>query len=270
MKRKKATLNAGKRAFTDAWTDNGKRFQRQDPRRVFRQPKTELEQAIQRYIDLFDFAPMGTLRSIALAGLKKLISQPFGYSAGRAGNDRDHLRYCVAKEDTQLFLNIYVTAVLGKLVITSESKAQRRRKNSGTVVKHDVSPDEDGRPCTRRDCRSNERKRFEEKIQRSQERYRTLFDLVPVAVYTCNATGSSGIQPTSRRTVGGELGQMEKSRDSAAPTKSIIPTAGRCRMKNARWPGRYAAKSLHRKTWKLLSNSGRGKARRHSSATSSD
>ena len=34
-----------------------------------------------------------------------------------------------------------------------------------------------------------ERSRFEEEIQRSEERYRTLFDLVPVAVYTCDANG---------------------------------------------------------------------------------
>jgi PAS domain S-box-containing protein len=34
-----------------------------------------------------------------------------------------------------------------------------------------------------------ERKRFEEEIQRSEERYRTLFDLVPVAVYVCDANG---------------------------------------------------------------------------------
>src|SRR4029077_13424259 len=37
--------------------------------------------------------------------------------------------------------------------------------------------------------RSSRLKRFEEEIQRSEERYRTLFDLVPVAVYTCDASG---------------------------------------------------------------------------------
>src|ERR1700756_1726405 len=37
-----------------------------------------------------------------------------------------------------------------------------------------------------------ERKRFEETIQRSEERYRALFDLVPVAVYVCDAAGIIG------------------------------------------------------------------------------
>jgi PAS domain S-box-containing protein len=53
-----------------------------------------------------------------------------------------------------------------------------------------------------------ERKRFEEKIQRSEERYRTLFDLVPVAIYVCDADGI--IQEYNRRAVelwGGEPGQ---------------------------------------------------------------
>jgi PAS domain-containing protein len=34
-----------------------------------------------------------------------------------------------------------------------------------------------------------ERKRAEESIRQSERRYRTLFDLVPVAVYTCDAKG---------------------------------------------------------------------------------
>ena len=89
-----------------------------------------------------------------------------------------------------------------------------------------------------------ERKRFEEKLQRSEERYRTLFDLVPVAVYTAMQTESF------RNTIVGPLNcgeanpaKMEKSRDSAAPTKSIIPTAATCRTKNALWHGCYAAKN---------------------------
>jgi PAS domain S-box-containing protein len=53
-----------------------------------------------------------------------------------------------------------------------------------------------------------ERKHFEEQIQRSEERYRTLFDLVPVAVYVCDADGI--IKEYNRRAVelwGGEPGR---------------------------------------------------------------
>jgi PAS domain S-box-containing protein len=44
-----------------------------------------------------------------------------------------------------------------------------------------------------------ERKRFEETIRRSEERYRTLFDLVPAAVYVCDAQGI--IREYNRRAV---------------------------------------------------------------------
>src|SRR5215208_7218293 len=60
IKRKKATLNSGKGAFNDGVDGiNGKTIAAARPLRRpgFRQPKTEIEQAVQRYIDLFDFAP---------------------------------------------------------------------------------------------------------------------------------------------------------------------------------------------------------------------
>ena len=58
-----------------------------------------------------------------------------------------------------------------------------------------------------------ERKHFEEKIQRSEERYRILFDLVPVAVYTCDADGI--IQEYNRRAV--ELWGVEPGQNGEKP-----------------------------------------------------
>src|SRR5206468_5328852 len=57
MNRTRATLDAGNRAFRNgAEETNGKKVlpAKSMRRPAFRQPKTELEQAIQRYIDLFD------------------------------------------------------------------------------------------------------------------------------------------------------------------------------------------------------------------------
>src|SRR5215471_12853139 len=61
MKGKKATAVAGKQAFRDATHGADKRnaAAKSKPKRVFGQPKTELEQAIERYVELFDFAPIG-------------------------------------------------------------------------------------------------------------------------------------------------------------------------------------------------------------------
>jgi PAS domain S-box-containing protein len=59
----------------------------------------------------------------------------------------------------------------------------------------------------------SDRKSFEEKIQRSEERYRTLFDLVPVAVCACDADGI--IQQYNQRAV--KLWGREPGRDAGEP-----------------------------------------------------
>jgi PAS domain S-box-containing protein len=59
----------------------------------------------------------------------------------------------------------------------------------------------------------SERKRFEETLRRSEERYRTLFDLVPVAVYVCDANGI--IQEYNQRAV--ELWGREPSHNGNQP-----------------------------------------------------
>src|SRR6266481_6215863 len=109
MKRKKATLNAGKRAFTEgANGTNGKKVApaKSMRRPGFRQPKTELEQAIQRYIDLFDFAPIGYVTFDRVGRIEEI-----NFAAIRLlRRSRRQLigttfAICIAKKDTQLFLN---------------------------------------------------------------------------------------------------------------------------------------------------------------------
>ena len=108
-KRKKGTLSAGERAFTDGERGtNGKKIAAARPLRrpVFRQPKTELEQAIQRYIDLFDFAPIGYVTFDRVGRIEEI-----NFAAIRLlRRSRRQLigttfAICVAKEHTQLFLN---------------------------------------------------------------------------------------------------------------------------------------------------------------------
>src|SRR5205809_4208866 len=109
MKRKKATLATGKQGFTNgADGTNGKKVApaKSMRRPVFRQPKTELEQAIQRYIDLFDFAPIGYVTFDRIGRIEEI-----NFAAIRLlRRSRRQLigttfAICVAKEHTQLFLN---------------------------------------------------------------------------------------------------------------------------------------------------------------------
>jgi PAS domain S-box-containing protein len=109
MKRKKANSDAGRRAFNGGvdGANNTKAAAKRPVRRpVFRQPKTELEQAIQRYIDLFDFAPIGYVTFDRVGRIEEI-----NFAAVRLlGRSRTQLigmtfAVCVAKEDIQLFLD---------------------------------------------------------------------------------------------------------------------------------------------------------------------
>src|SRR5947199_10380234 len=108
MNRTKATLDAGKRAFRNgAEETNGRKVlpAKSMRRPVFLQPKTELEQAIQRYIDLFDFAPIGYATFDPVGRIEEI-----NFAAVRLlRRSRRHLlgtafAICVRKQDIQLCL----------------------------------------------------------------------------------------------------------------------------------------------------------------------
>src|SRR5215470_12571413 len=109
MKRKKATSAVGRRAFNggvDGANNRKVAAERPARRPVFRQPKTELEQAIQRYVDLFEFAPIGYVTFDRVGRIEEV-----NFAAVRLlGRSRRQLigttfAICVAKEDVQRFLD---------------------------------------------------------------------------------------------------------------------------------------------------------------------
>lgn len=162
--------------------------------RVFKHPKTELEAATQRYVDLFEFAPIGyvsfdrvgRIEEINLAAAQlldgsraRLIGQPFALHVTRDDDllFLNHLLRC-RSSDGRVETELHLKKQNGDIILARlESSPTTSSMRDGARLYQTAIVD------------ITERKRFEETIQRSEERYRTLFDLVPVAVYVCDADG---------------------------------------------------------------------------------
>src|SRR5262249_36479980 len=184
----------------------------------FRHPKIELEQAIQRYMDLFDFAPIGYV-TFNRSGR---IEETNFVAVRLLGRSRKQLigctfAVCVAKEDIQLFLHHLLECGASDGPVTTELKLQRPN-GERVIAQLSSTPTSSSMKDGARFYQTaiidlTERARFEEEIQRSEERYRTLFDLVPVAVYVCDADGI--IQQYNRQAA--KLWGREPGRDGKEP-----------------------------------------------------
>ena len=188
------------------------------PFRTFQRTKAELDQAILRYVDLFEFAPIGYVTFDRVGRIEEINLEAVRL-VDRTRRQLVGITFavCVAKEDTQLFLRHLLECRSSDRPVVTELHLQRR---SGEKIPVQLSSTatfglmKDGaRLYQTAIVDLTERKRFEEKIQRSEERYRTLFDLVPVAVYVCDADGI--IQEYNRRAV--ELWGREPGRNGEIP-----------------------------------------------------
>jgi PAS domain S-box-containing protein len=178
---------------------------------ALRNPRTELEAAIQRFVDLYDFAPIAyvsfdrtgrieeaNLAVTELLGVSRdlLIGRPFALYVADLDLFMRHVLNCRTSQQrtkTELRLKSKKGDRIPALLCSTPINSTTR---NGMLLYQTAIVD------------LTERKRFEEKLRRSEERYRTLFDLVPVAVYTCDADGM--IQEYNRRALelwGGEPGQ---------------------------------------------------------------
>jgi len=203
MKNGRKTARKEKRARRNgARIDSNGRRDRASAVRGLHQPTTELESAVQRYVDLYDFAPVAyvsfdrsgrieeaNLVATELLGEPRdlLIGRPFAFYVADLDSLLKHLLLCRTSQQevrTELLLKNKkgerIPAVLLSTPVTSTIKNGARLYQTAII-----------------DLR--ELKTAEAKLRKSEERYKTLFDLVPVAVYTCDADGF--IQEYNQRAV---------------------------------------------------------------------
>ena len=194
MKKKKdASCGLGKFSANGAARKNGATG-RSANAPVFKDPGTALEAAVQRYVDLFDFAPIGYVSFDPVGHIEEI-----NVAAARLlGASRDRLigrlfALHVTKEDSALFLNHLLRCRSSESRV--ETDLHLKKRNGEIVLAHLASSPmtssmRDGMLLYQTTIIDlTERKRAEEAIRHSEKRYRTLFDLVPVAVYTCDAKG---------------------------------------------------------------------------------
>jgi PAS domain S-box-containing protein len=169
-----------------------------------------------KFVDLYDFAPIAyvsfdrtgriaeaNLAVTELLGESRdlLIGRPFALYVADLDLFMRHLLYCRTSQqrtNTELQLKSKKGELIPALLCSTPINSTTR---NGALLYQTAIVD------------LTERKRFEEKVQRSEERYRTIFDLVPVAVYVCDADGI--IQQYNRRAA--ELWGREPGRNGEKP-----------------------------------------------------
>ncbi len=197
MNRTKATLDAGKRAFSNgAEGTNGRKVApaKSMRRPVFRQPKTELEQAIQRYIDLFDFAPIGYVTFDRVGRIEEI-----NFAATRLlRRSRRQLigttfAICVAKEDTQLFLDHLRACRSSDGPITTELHLKQRDGENIPVQLSSTATfalmKDGARLYQTAIFDLTERKRAEQALRDSQQRLQATYERAPIGISEASPEG---------------------------------------------------------------------------------
>ena len=197
--RKKVSENDRSRNGANGSNGSKQRLNKPSRRRV-----DDLDKAVQRYANLYEFAPVGyvsfdrtgRIQQINLAATRLLEQKRDNLIGGP-------FSICVEPKDLSIFLQHLVNCRTGNRHAECNLRLKKRGGGSVSVLlsstpTHDVVR-EGVEVYQTAIVDLTDREQAEQALRRSEERYRSLFDLVPVAVYACDATGA--IHEYNRRAV---------------------------------------------------------------------
>src|SRR5216110_254296 len=155
---------------------------------LLRHPRNDLEAAIQRYVDLYDFAPIayvsfdraGRIEEANLAATELLgeprdllIGRPFAFYVGDLDSFMRHLLYCRTSQqqvETELQLKprkgARILALLCSTPITSTTRNGALLYQTAIIDLH-------------------ERKRAEQALQESSQRLQATYERAPIGITEC-------------------------------------------------------------------------------------
>ena len=190
MKRKKANSGARRRVFNGSvdGANNRKAAAQQRLRRpVFRQPKTELEQAIQRYVDLFEFAPIGYVTFDRVGRIEEINFAAIQLlDRSRRQLIGTTFAVCVAKDDMQLFLNhLRKCRTSGSPVVTELHLIAKDGEKIPVLLSSTVTlalMKDGARLYQTAIVDLTERKRAEKALRESQQRLQATYERAPIGI----------------------------------------------------------------------------------------
>jgi PAS domain S-box-containing protein len=197
MERKKATSDACKRASrdrADGASQNNVAPAKSKQRLAFRQPTTELEQAIQRYVDLFDFAPMGYVTFDRVGRIEE-VNFAASQLLGRSRKQLIGITFavCIAKEDTQRFLNHLLECRLADRPVVTELNLNRPNGKKIPVLLSSTATfgrmKDGARLFQTAIVDLSERKRTEQALRESQQRLQVTYEHALVGISECSPEG---------------------------------------------------------------------------------
>jgi PAS domain S-box-containing protein len=197
MKGRKPNSAAGNRAFNGGVDGARSRQAAVDKwmrRPIFRQPGTELEQAIQRYVDLFDFAPIGYVTFDRVGRIEE-INFAAVELLGRSRKQLIGIAFavCVAREDTQLFLTHLLQCRTSARPVVTELNLKHPDGEKIPVLLSSTATTalmKDGARLYQTAIFDlTERKRAEDALRESQQRLQVTYEHALVGISECSPEG---------------------------------------------------------------------------------